>query len=113
MKWKEFLKPDWRKIVILILLFIIASLEGIGVEEPIARRGPVPTIYYYHLNPLLWVIPPFELISVGPVKGYEFLGIRLDIIPIQYYFSLIYWYILSCLIVWIYDRVKKKWLKKK
>jgi len=105
---KQFLKPDWRKIVIFILLLIVASIEGIGIQKfPYMKLG-LDTIHYYYPNPLFWVIPS-EIESIGLIRGYDFLGIRLDIIPIQYYFiSLIYWYILSCLIVWIYNKLKRK-----
>jgi len=98
MSWKKFLKPDWRKAVIFLILTILSSIyqRNIGVGELfIPSRGlPLPVYMCAEgfsdiilLTPLMM---PCEII-------YPFLII-----------NLIMWYLLACLIVWIYDKVKKK-----
>lgn len=88
MNWKEFLKPDRRKIVIFVILsllfsfsFLPFSLFVVGVSTYI---GFPLTIYYFSIR-------------TGPIFSFE--NLILDIIV---------WYLLSCLIIWIYDKVKKR-----
>ena len=85
MNWKQFLKPDWRKISIFVALFAISLLyqyEGPCLEICFPTRG-LPF-------PIFWL----------PDSIWEF-ALRLII-------DLFFWYFISCLIAWIYDKVKKK-----
>jgi hypothetical protein len=93
MNIKHFLKPDWRKIVIFVVLFIAIFLIG----------------YYKYLTLDSWTFGiPFEFSSgYGPCpypnviecNKNNFIFLVLDIII---------WYILSCLIIWVYDKFRKK-----
>jgi len=88
MNWqnvKEFLKPNWRKFFVSIILFFIILL----ITTPIIIFEP-----FYFLAFL------FEL----------FIGLF-----VAFPVSLLFWiyffllpYILSCLIFWIYNKVKKR-----
>jgi len=82
MKWKEFLKPDWRKIVITILLMII------------------PTIFIKAYTTVLHSCP-IGMIDCPPLFDWK-LFLQMIILV------LIGIYLFSCLIIWIYDKVKKK-----
>jgi len=73
---KQFLKSDWRKIVIFIPLSIVFAWE-VGI-------------------PLRSTIP------VGEISNVPLLD------PINLVINLIFWYLFSCLIIWIYDKLKKK-----
>jgi len=94
MSLKEFLKPDWRKIVVVIvfalLLKDINTVELIfGFFEPSASYGfPLPFYTFYHPTASGMKPPTFNIYILA--------------------IDIIIWYILSCLIVWIYDKFKKK-----
>jgi len=92
MNFKQFLRPDWRKIVIFIVLLLISLV--IVYDMPVGElltsfRGlPLPVLFFYnsdwHPIPIWYVLLLFGLID------------------------LIFWYLLSCLIIWIYGKIKKK-----
>jgi len=44
MNWKEFLKPDWRKIILTILLLIISLFIFLGLFTSIVREDTLPNI---------------------------------------------------------------------
>lgn len=102
MKWKEFLKPDWRKIVIfLILIFIVIFLIGIPYwAYPMCEPGgKCPLLFHF--------TPPNKIIS----SNIHLLnGFRID--WLTFIVELLIIYILSCLIVWIYGKKFKKVKKK-
>ena len=125
---KQFLKPDWRKIVLFVVLCIISFLVGIAYmftfnyyPGPFGRTDltvlerisyspfgiPLlilsPLEYARKIINYYWWIPP----ALGQSPNPEFtmaknLNWLIDIL------NFVYSYILSCLIVWIYDKVKKK-----
>jgi hypothetical protein len=82
MDWKKFLKPDWRKIVITILLMIL------------------PTIFIKAYTTVLHSCP-VGMTDCPPLFDWE---LFLQMIVI----ALIITYSISCFLVWIYDKVKKK-----
>jgi len=82
MTLKQFLKPDWRKILIFDILFILAGFT-------------VPFIYFYSGSlAYTFLIFGFPFLIGGEIYSKVIL-------------LLIYWYILSCFIAWIIDRNKK------
>lgn len=90
MNWKQFLKPDWRKIII-VLIFLIA---------PTHREVIFGSDVY-----LLGV--PLPCLSVS----WSFVGNRIDglhTIPIFLLIDIAIGYLIGCFIIWIYDKVKKK-----
>ncbi len=98
MKWKQFLKPDWRKIVIfvvlsVIFLYLFNNAVTIGELYYPVKGFPVP--YYYSR-------------SGGMLSS----GVLVDYIPsfnlLNFILNITFWYLISCLIVWVYDKVKKK-----
>jgi len=99
MTLKQFLKPDWRKIVITLALI---SLSFLYIYEPVvldayeAYRG-LPLFYWKYFVGTGLLIEGMK----PPEPVTEFLYFNLII-------NLIFWYLVSCLIVWIYDKVKKK-----
>ena len=99
MGWKEFLMPDWRKIVVFVIVFVLM---------------PIPVFNdngYEHF----WTFAPFGIVLLSllvslfltsyPNISYEGILIILIVLFISY--------LLSCLIVWAYDKLKKKPEKKK
>jgi len=89
MGWMKFLKPDWRKILITIALSLILILS-----------------FRFSNTPLQYLsISLYPLIPESCAPGSEICQQTFNwfVIP-----SWLFMYILSCLIVWIYDKVKKK-----
>jgi len=108
-KLKEFLKPDWRKIVIFVVLIILTFGSKI-----ISDAYPELCVLYevggivcdVLFLPVVFVDNNVHyLISGGLSEVLEFLSswkyIRLIV-------GGVWLYLLSCLIFWIYDKVKKK-----
>jgi hypothetical protein len=88
-------KPDWRKIVIFIILLIIFLV-----------------IYKYKL-PLMRGELPFPFPAKGLplpiyIKGLEKIDGSEKLLKLFLIIDLIFWYFISCFIVWIYDKLKKK-----
>lgn len=92
MNWKEFLKPDWRKIIAFIILgiFLLLISNQLGYCELGIPLSFTSCTYYEY--------------PVG--------GIRDQFYVFPFILNLIFWYLLSYLIVWIYDKVKKEKKKK-
>ena len=87
MNIKQFLKPDWRKIVIFVIIFLITSfLRNFYKGLEVSTKYGFPIIFYN------WDY-------YAKTTEFNFVGILVD---------LIIWYLLSCFIVWIFDKVKKK-----
>jgi phosphatidylserine synthase len=97
MNWKKFLKPDWRKIVIFVILFVIGFITFL-----ISSSFGVRVIPDSATEVLIAIFLP--TIFITQFLGSSNIGFILIL-------TMVYWYILSCLIVWIYDRFRK--VKKK
>ena len=111
MGWKEFFKPDWKKIVIAIILTALTYLETYGhfgyghfgggfigrIGQFLIRISQLPFIL---ILSILWNSESPALLIFG-----------------YYIFPFIFWYLLSCVIVWIivdiYNNVRKNTVKKK
>ena len=95
MNWKEFLKPDWRKLLTLFILefFITFIILLFGYS--------IPTWVVYLAAPNVFYLEN-TVSSALSTEALSFHGSLSDVIV------LFYRYILSCFIVWIYDKVRKK-----
>jgi hypothetical protein len=87
------MKPDWKKIIVFVIMVIILSQIKINFACP-----DCPTYQGF----------PFPIYTSGglmPPLGVE-RTYNLDYIPL--FLDLITWYLLSCIMVWIYDKFRKK-----
>ena len=93
MKIKQFLKPDWRKFLLFAIFLFSAFylLLGSAPYVPPEYRG----LYYY-------VVEFFYMFLAFPIFFVIWSDTLILIIEV------IYLYLLSCLIVWIYDKYKKE-----
>jgi Sec-independent protein secretion pathway component TatC len=97
MKWRELLKPDWRKVIIFILFLIPFSLMFFISNQ--GEENLVDKCMYYTI-PLS--CPSWQ----GCMEEHYFMC---SILLMAFFITpLIILYIFSCLIVWIYDKRKKK-----
>jgi len=103
MNWEKFLKPDWQKIVIfgiffILIFFIPFNCHYIALPTPVGVEGGsvnfCTSIYQYDMESVICCLRPIS--AVIETLSYQ-------LIPI-----IIFSYLLSCLIVWIYDKVKKR-----
>jgi hypothetical protein len=87
MNWKKFLMPDWIKVVLTVILFLISTryTYTLGFDAPTSYGFPIP----------VYATGGFPMATVD----FLYLGIIID---------LIFYYLISCLIVWVYDKYKKK-----
>ncbi|MBZ9569318.1 hypothetical protein KJA16_00155 [Patescibacteria group bacterium] len=98
MSFKQFLKPDWRKIVLSIIIFLFLFIYGIPwcidpSEEGWLRR-PDPEYWGCHSE---WH-RQFHFIPDWPIGH----------LGISFFVSALISYFISCLIIWIYDKIRKK-----
>jgi len=136
MNFKQFLKPDLRKIVIFavigFLVFIdvwryetsvlfIKGRKTIGIRRvfscyivPRPFKAPQVTICTFSLNPLIWVFSNVKINVEGVICGKNLYwycqagAIYTRLLIATYFIPPFYWYLLSCLIIWIWDKLKKK-----
>jgi len=109
MNLKQFLKPDWRKIILLFIMwaglwFFIVLLKG-GIYPEfhfvyVPAYGSVECKMEYYGLPFVTLVTGFTIVH------------QVDC-PIEYYLiniigNLLTSYFLSCLIVWIYDKFRKR-----
>jgi len=97
MNWKEFLKPDWRKIVVFVILFILSSFISAYFNTIYSAIGFCSSIK-----------AGFPLAFNTEISGIECGGDSSNFDIFSFILDIIFWYLLSCLIVWIYDKFRKK-----
>ena len=91
---KQFLKPDWRKIVLTIIFCVIVYLVNPSCQDcseglSSARKFPIPF---------------FIIIIVDFISGFRIS----DFIWLIAIITVFFYYLFSCLIFWIYDKIRKK-----
>ncbi len=106
MNWKQFLKPNRKKIVIVIFITLWLFWSYLNGGE--SYTGPTFLIHFlligvYQLA--IFVFPWMILVYKTGLTTDIPMWARFIIIILG---SFIYSYILSCLIVWVYDNIKKK-----
>ena len=91
MNWKEFLKPTLGKIITIILIIILFILFNalMNIDN---LAFPLPLYKYTAATPL-----GSEISILGLIKQINIIGIVIN---------LVIWYSLSCLIIFIYNKVK-------
>jgi hypothetical protein len=106
MNWKEFLKPTWQKVLVFILLFqILFFIQSLFFIPEIKNQTAFSIIGM--------IIHPFDIFTLFLPTG-QFITTLAYILPFNFIFLIIgilnsfYQYLFSCLIVWIYDRIREK-----
>lgn len=109
MSWKEFLKPNLWKLIIPLIFTIIPFLELATFSEAyschvLGKCGGIITqtfgVTFSDVFGAVFVTLTYPLLTLT------------NLLNINWFFStffiFIYWYLISCLIVWIYKKVRKK-----
>jgi len=98
MDWKEFLKPDWRKILIFVPL-VVYALAYSNLASTIEWFSSVPLSY---LSPFLNPFPAMYL-------EFNLFKVSSSLFPIFYLILPVpYTYFVSCLIVRVYEALRRK-----
>jgi uncharacterized membrane protein len=125
MNWKQFLKPNKKKIAIFVALVILIFVSvmiyelskpfgstlcdteecSIEREAMYARENLNDTLFLLTASPFLAI-----LLSLGDLAHSNY-GLYEALSWILFILSFVYWYVISCLIFWIYDNFRK--VKKK
>jgi hypothetical protein len=103
MNLKQFLKPDWRKIVVFAILVLI----GIAITHPLVY----PELSYsFPFLPFPLEVVEIRMIPCPPHEPgtpisdcVEYFFIYRNIL--LNFFS---YYFITCFIIWVYDKLKKK-----
>ncbi len=95
---KQFLKPDWRKIL-LALIFISLPLYAWFNDENPNAIGILSLFGSFLILPSAIVLSPLYEIGISYTNEIK--------ITIIFLVSSVIYYLLSCLIVWVYYKVKK------
>ena len=118
MTLKQFLKPDWRKIALTIIIFSIISyfVTFPLMEKPPCMISRCPTAYVSRQT-----LPQHVCgVCIEDVKSNDYLIgtiiylaspslLTYNLGTFDFFvLEFIFWYLLSCLIVWIYDKFRKK-----
>jgi len=107
MNWKEFLKPNWKKLIIFILIPV--TLNSLAQFFSLQSTFK-PELY----NIIILIGNPLSGILLSLTEFYPFLFSVGGIIVIAFFafFDSFYIYFVSCLIVWLYDKFKSVKVKK-
>ncbi len=101
MKIKEFFKLSWTKIILTIVLTLLSSNVIIGYRKIINGFAyGFPFIFYRYACTYGLVAGQF-----GGCLSTNYLDYLL--------FDLIFWFLISCLIIYIYNKIKKSKKNKK
>ena len=98
MTLKQFLKPDWRKILLTIILIVPSFMieNCIGLCLDCGFNYAIPLSFYCSME------GPFHFAELSSSNYPLTTSLAFSIIDI------IFWYLISCLIVWVYDKFRKR-----
>jgi len=102
MKWKEFFKPNLKKIIVLVILFCMFSIFLFVPAGKIVRLvgGPSGTFYC----PFILGMEHSKFCFLVEFGTYA----PITIISLQVIFNFIFSYLVSCLIIYSYDKFRNK-----
>ena len=102
-KIKQFLKLNSVKALLFIVIGFIAVFLGSNFLKYLDYLSweAKPITFYTHLNSFFWF--PLKLLHEDP-SMILYSGIEKLVLPLL--ITIIYWYLLSCLIVFIYNKFK-------
>jgi len=97
MTLKKFLKPDWRKIVLTVILFSLIFVVGsiCNFLQEICSLQIIQYIKAFLLLPHIFIF-----FLLGNMNWF--------LLAVLFFISsIIYYYLLSSIIVWLYDKFRK------
>ena len=101
MNWKKFLKPNPKKVTLFVALAPALYFTAFFFGCFFVGAKPIVKLFEPECS---YPLDEFLIITLGSPADMIFNYLHVNVIFIDF----IYWYLLSCLIIWIYDKVKKK-----
>ena len=99
MGWKEFIKPNWRKILVLIIILLPTILISYNQLNCWSFGGGCTHSegfpFAYHSIRYSAALPNEPL----PIESSNYFAIVIDII---------FWYLITCFLFYTYDKIKGK-----
>jgi len=121
MTLKQFLKPDWRKIILTLIIFLIVLYF---ITSPLMGKPPCMIPKCSGTNIDRSELPQYVcgICDVNVKQSDHLIGIIIYLISPSlltynlgnfdfFIIELIYYYLLSCFMVWLYDKFRKKKMK--
>lgn len=121
MNLKQFLKPDWKKIIIFVILFLIVYYIKITQEEQLKAEMGVDVFSVCCISTqdqegnliegkLEGCAAPDIVQKYKTCEGWREYQQKQDFFDNAYFFltNALISYLISCILVWIYDKVKVK-----
>lgn len=104
---KIFLKVTMGKIMLALILFLISSLPPFVTKIDSWSNGLPLTFIGYYPGPAIAGCNPYSTVGLPPnlcgkTANLHFFSITNMI------FNLIFWYLVSCLVVFIFNKIRKK-----
>ena len=97
--WKEFIKPDWKKILLLIIILLPTLLITYNELDCMTMGGGCTYSegfpFAYHSISYCAALPN----PPSPRENSNIFAIVLDII---------FWYLITCLLFYVYSKIKSK-----
>jgi len=95
MDWKTFVKPDWKKVLLTVILFGASSLYVFSAGIPLLGKGLPLGFYFFCSSAMECVLADFPFI----VPHLDYLALIID---------LIFWYLIASVIVFAYAKLQGK-----
>jgi hypothetical protein len=99
MNIKQFLKPDWRKIIVVVIFILTSFISA----------------FYIHCYGLCFQITKFldDALNIFPIfidNTFPMINRSTNANGFLFFFAItfLWYYFVSCLIFWIYDKFRKK-----
>ena len=99
---KQFLKPDWRKIVLTIVIIVLSYIPYTSVQYPGGGEG------YYFISGYFWEFVSHHIVSFFVSVIPESLISFLVLMILAWVVHMMCFYLLSSLIIFIYDKFRSK-----
>ena len=106
----EFLRPEWRKISVFVILFLFLPLPFYIIPSEKSVGIPRPTDSSVKFNEPYWILSPISLFIYSYFHTPEIVALSMaNICKSVWIFCLIniaICYVLSCLIIFLYNKFK-------
>ncbi len=107
MKFKEFFKPTKWKMIILIILLIVSTLLSPRYLSCNPTEYGFP-LKFFQFSECVDISPCAEGYNEGPIIVCESIGFNSNEGVIAFIINLAFWYLFSCIIIFIYNKLRSK-----
>ena len=99
MNWKKFLEPDFKKLIVFFIIEFITIVVSVIPAIPLLLEALIPFNFIISSFTNLTNVNPTDFSSI------KYVSIILGLIR---FLELVWHYVISCFIIWIYSKIRKK-----